>query len=143
MATERIEIVVVEDSRADADLVGMVLQEHQIACRMRVIRDGAKAIELLNALDRDPKAPQLDLFIVDMHLPKRSGEDVLRRLQSTERYAQCPVIVLTGLDSPIGKDTATKQAAIVYFRKPSTLDEYMQLGPMIRQVLRTKAGDAA
>lgn len=145
MATEAkpIEIVVVEDSREDADLVGMVVQEHQIPCRMRVIRDGAKAIELLNALDGDPNAPQLDLFIVDMHLPKRSGEDVLRRLRSTERYAQCPVIVMTGLDSPMVEGTAMKQAALVYFRKPSTLEEYMQLGPMIRQVLRTNARDAS
>lgn len=146
MATETnpIEIVVVEDSREDADLIGIVLHEHQIPCRMRVIRDGATAIDLLNALDGDPKAPPLDLFIVDMHLPKRSGEDVLKRLRSTERYGQRPVIIMTGLDSPTAESTAMKDAAMVYFRKPSTLQEYMQLGPMIGELLgRTNAGDTA
>jgi DNA-binding response OmpR family regulator len=141
--TKPIEIVIVEDNCQDADLVGIILQEHQIPFRMRVIRDGAKAIELLNALDGDLKAPRLDLFIVDMHLPKRRGEDVLNRLRSTERYAQCPVIIMTGLDSPIVELAAVKHAPIVYFRKPSTLEEYMQLGPMIRQVLGTNARNAA
>jgi CheY-like chemotaxis protein len=67
--TNPVEIAVVEDSREDADPIGVVLQEHQIDCRMHVIRDGATAIQLLDALDSDPSAPQLDLFIVDINVP--------------------------------------------------------------------------
>src|SRR5579875_2874067 len=141
--TSPIEIVVVEDSREDADLVSIVLQEHDIQCRMRVIRVGARAIELLDALDADPNAPRLDLFIVDIHLPKRSGEDVLKRLRSTERYAQSPVIVMTGLDSPTLEGTAMKLAAMAYFRKPSSLEGYMQLGPIIRRALSRNVGGTA
>ena len=141
--TNPVEIVVVEDSREDADLLGVVLQEHQIDCRMRVIRDGATAIQLLDALDSDPSAPQLDLFIVDINLPKYSGEDVLKRLRCTERFAQSPVIVMSGLDSSIGERTAIKHGVTVYFRKPSTLEEYMQLGPIIHDVLLKNPKGAA
>jgi len=141
--TNPVEIVVVEDSREDADLIGVVLQEHQIDCRMRVIRDGATAIQLLDALDRDPSARRLDLFIVDINLPKYSGEDVLKRLRCTERFAQSPVIVMSGLDCSMGERTAMKHGATAYFRKPSTLEEYMQLGSVIHDLLSKNARGTA
>jgi DNA-binding response OmpR family regulator len=142
-ATNPIEIVVVEDSPEDADLIGIVLQEHHVDCRMRVIRDGATAIQLLDDLDTGPSAPQLDLFIVDINLPKYSGEDVLKFLRGTERFAHIPVIVMSGLDSSIGERSAMKHGATVYFRKPSTLEEYMQLGPIIHDVLSKNTKGAA
>src|SRR4051794_29276278 len=120
------EILVVEDRVEDAELVRMALKEHGVGCTVHFVRDGAKAIELLDSLDRDPNALPLDLVLLDMHLPKRDGGDILKRLRSTERYGQTPVIVMTGLHSPAVEEQATKHAAMVYFRKPSTLDEYMR-----------------
>jgi DNA-binding response OmpR family regulator len=79
------------------------------------------------------------LFIVDINLPKYSGEDVLKRLRCTKLFAQSPVIVMSGLDSSMGERTAMKRGATVYFRKPSTLEEYVQLGPIIRDVLSKNA----
>jgi len=135
-------ILIAEDNAADLALVREALKEHQVECSLHVSNDGAKAIAFLHALDVDPKAPQLDLVLLDMHLPKRDGEDVLKTLRSTDRYGQTPVIVMTASDSPEAQQTAEKNAALYYFRKPSSLSEFMQLGALVRSVLSPSIGQA-
>jgi CheY-like chemotaxis protein len=140
----RFEILVAEDNPADVGLVREALKTHHVECALHVVSDGAQAIAFINRLDADPEASRLDLLLLDMHLPKHDGEDVLKCLRSTERYAQVPVIVMTGTVSPIVEKNATRYAALSYFRKPSKLDEFLELGLMIRRVLSgEKEGSAA
>ncbi|HLG99171.1 MAG TPA: response regulator [Bryobacteraceae bacterium] len=128
-------ILVVEDNPADLTLVREALKEHQIDCTLHVTNDGAKAIAFLSSLDTDSKAPRLDLVLLDMHLPKRDGADILKSLRATERYGQTPVIVMTASDAPEDYEKAEKNAALSYFRKPSSLAEFMKLGALVKSVL--------
>ena len=82
--------------------------------------------------------PGPDLLLLDMHLPKYDGEEILKRLRSTEHYAQIPVVVMTSSDAPHDHDRAQKHAAMFYFRKPSRLDEFIQLGVIVREILTGK-----
>ena len=129
------EIILAEDNAADVVLVREALKEHHVDCVLHVIRDGAEAITFIENLDADPKAPPLDLLLLDMHLPKREGQDVLRRLRTSRRYAQTPVLIMTSLESTLIADNVLRHAALSYFRKPSTLDEFMQLGAIVQRLL--------
>lgn len=60
-----------------------------------------------------------------MHLPRHDGEDILKRLRSTEHCAQTPVVVVTASDAPQDHDVAEKHAAMHYFREPPSLDQFM------------------
>ena len=110
---------------------------------LRVFRDGEEVIAFLKSLDADRNGPALDLLIIDMNLPKRSGEEILKCLRCTENYAQRPVIVMSGLIAGATEEKATRHAAIVYFQKPSELDGFMQLGSIVRNVLQNQARGAA
>jgi DNA-binding response OmpR family regulator len=136
------EILLAEDNPEDAELVCMALDAHHVVCKVRVIRDGAQAITLLDSLDADPQNPALDLLLLDMNLPKCNGVDILKRLRSTEHYAQTPVIAMSGLAPGAMEEMAARQAAAVYFEKPSTLGEFMRLGSIIRSVLEKNTGCA-
>lgn len=129
------EILIAEDNPADVALVREALKMHDINCVLHVLRDGEQALTLLDSLDKDPKTPRVDLVILDMHLPKHDGEDILKRLRSTEHYAQTPVIVMTAHSSTPMEAKASRHAAISYFRKPSTLEELSELGLVARNVL--------
>jgi CheY-like chemotaxis protein len=74
-------------------------------------------------------------LLLDLHLPKRDGEEVLRRLRASERCGQTPVVILTSSDSPIDRETAERNAALHYFRKPSTLEQYMRLGDVVKDII--------
>jgi CheY-like chemotaxis protein len=133
--TRPFEVLLAEDSPADAELVREALREHDLHCSLRVISDGAQAIEFINRIDTDPEAPPLDLVLLDMHLPKRDGREILKRLRCTEHYARTPAIIMTGLSFGSVQEEVIRDHAMMYFEKPSTLDQFLQLGSIIRRVL--------
>lgn len=139
-------ILLAEDSAADVGIVRIALRDLNHV--LHVARDGEEAIAFIENADNDSTVPGPDLLLLDMHLPKYDGEAILKRLRSTDRYAQIPVVVMTSSDAPQDYDTAQKHAAMFYFRKPSHLEEVIQLGVIVRDILMAAArpaerGDAA
>jgi CheY-like chemotaxis protein len=130
------QIVLAEDNPADVGLVREALREHKIHCELRVISDGEEAMAFIDRLDLDAKLPCPDLLLLDLHLPKRDGGEILKHLRESERCGQTPVVILTSSDSTRDQQIAEKNAAIHYFRKPSSLGEFMQLGTIVKGVIR-------
>ena len=128
-------IVLAEDNLADVALVRMALKSAGLNCELRVLDDGEKAVTFIEELDANPKAGPIDLLLLDMHLPKCDGEEILKCLRSSDSYARTPVVVMTASDAPRDHAQATKHAAMHYFRKPSNLAEFMQLGIIVRDLL--------
>jgi CheY-like chemotaxis protein len=133
------QILLAEDSDADVGIVRIALRDQNLNHVLHVARDGEEAIAFIQKVDADSKAPKLDLLLLDMHLPRYNGEQILQRLRSTERYAQTPVIVMTASAAPEDEDRAQKHAALFYFRKPSRLQEFIELGAIVREILKTTA----
>lgn len=134
------QVLLAEDNPADVQLVRHALMEHGVQCTMHVVKDGDQAIRFLSALDASPNSPPLHLLLLDMHLPKKGGEEILRTLRSTERYAQTPVVVMTGSNFDYAEHQALKHAAVSYFPKPSRLDDFLTLGSIVQNVLRLPLG---
>jgi CheY-like chemotaxis protein len=132
------EILLAEDNSADVILVREAFAEHQLHCNLHVVKDGAEAIAFIESLDRDPKEPRLDLVLLDMHLPKRDGDEVLESVRSSAHYAQTPVIIMSGSDSPADREKAARYPALHYFRKPASLAEFLQLGAIARSILTAR-----
>ncbi len=128
-------IILAEDNPADADLVRRALLEHSVDCELHVIKDGAEAIGVIKELDTRPKSPAFDLLILDMNLPKESGEAVLNCLRSTANYRQTPVVVMGSEDAKLIAKQAEGCPALIFFDKPSSLDEFMQLGALVGMIL--------
>ncbi|MEO8049200.1 MAG: response regulator [Acidobacteriota bacterium] len=124
-----------EDNPADIFLVREALNSHNIICELEVISDGDQALRHIDCLDSNQPHRCPALLLLDMHLPKRDGEAILRHLRASEHGAKTPVIIMTSSESPALKNTAEKNAALHYFRKPSKLDEFMMLGVLIKDVL--------
>jgi CheY-like chemotaxis protein len=128
-------IVLAEDNPADVGLVRAALNEHAIQCELHVIGDGESVLSFIDHLDRDNALPCPDLLLLDLHLPKRDGNEVLKHLRASERCGQMPVVVLSSSDAPSDHENAEKNAVVHYFRKPSSLNQFMQLGIIIKYVI--------
>jgi CheY-like chemotaxis protein len=131
----RLQIVLAEDNPADVLLVQEALTEHAISCDLRILGDGEQAIKFIHQLDVDSKLPCPDLLLLDLHLPKSDGAEILRCLRASDRCARTPVVVLTSSDSPNDHARAEKNAVLHYFRKPATLRQFMTLGAVVRQLI--------
>lgn len=131
-------IVLIEDTEPDVYLVREALRRVGGEFRLEVFEDGEKAVEFIDKLDRDETARCPSLILLDLNLPKKSGEQVLEHMKQSRRCGHIPVIVVTSSDSPKDKAQAARLGATQYFRKPSRLDEFMQLGPLVRDILHRK-----
>jgi DNA-binding response OmpR family regulator len=135
MRQELLNIVLVEDAAPDVFLVRQALQKNGLKFQLQVLEDGEKAVDFIEDLDQNETAPCPDLVLLDLNVPKKSGDQVLERIRSSRRCAQIPVVVVTSSDSPKDRSRAAMLGATQYFQKPSKLDEFMKLGSLVRSVM--------
>jgi CheY-like chemotaxis protein len=133
--SERFQILVVEDAEADVFLVREALEHAGLEFELLVLADGEKAVDFIDNLDLSESVNGPQLVLLDLNLPKKSGGQVLERVRKSRICGQVPVVILTSSDSPKDKMQAAKLRATEYFRKPSKLDEFMKLGPLVQRIL--------
>ena len=128
-------IALIEDNPADAFLVKEAITNRYISASVVVIRDGDKAIRAIGRVDADDNAVKPNLFLLDLNLPTRTGEEVLTHIRKSRRLSTTPVIVMTSSGSPKDRATAESLGANRYFCKPSDYDSFMKLGEVIEEML--------
>jgi CheY-like chemotaxis protein len=125
-------LLVIEDNPADVHLLRSALATAELHCELTVIDDGADALAFL----RQPSATAPpDLAIVDLNLPKHSGQEIIEEMRATPAFREVPVVILTSSSSQ--RDRASLEHTHVrrYIVKPADLDEFMKVGWQIREVL--------
>jgi CheY-like chemotaxis protein len=127
-------VMVIEDNPADVKLLRMALDTAQFAYEMTVIADGADALAVFEGMRHDSSTVP-DIAVLDLNLPKYDGLEVLEAVRSNPRLAAMPMAVLTSSSSPQEKARIEIFELVTYIRKPSELDQYLSVGPMIRDFL--------
>lgn len=135
-------ILLAEDNPADVHLVREALTDRAVAYHLQVVSDGEEVIQLISRIDRDSTLACPKMLLLDLHLPKRDGEEILRCLRSSERCGLTPVVIMTSSDAPHHVEMATKNAALHYFRKPTSLEQYMKLGDVVKEIIETHGLDS-
>lgn len=130
-----IAILLVEDNPADVVLVREALREQNLEVELFVADDGEKAMDFIDRVDLHPDLPCPKLLVLDLNLPKRTGHEVLQRLRQSNRCAELPVVILSSSDAPKDREAASRLGADGYIRKPSSLDDFMKIGVVLKDVL--------
>jgi DNA-binding response OmpR family regulator len=65
------------------ELVRPALREHGVDCELQVIGDGEEALSFIDGPDLDSKTPCPDLLLLDLYLPKRDGNEILKCLRAS------------------------------------------------------------
>lgn len=90
-------ILLVEDDPQDVELILAALEQHHLADRVFVARDGAEALDYLyyrGAFEhRSPGYPVL--VLLDLKMPKVDGLEVLKTIKSDDQLKAIPVVVLS------------------------------------------------
>lgn len=124
---KEVEILLIEDNSTDAELAIRALKKHNLANKLVWVKDGAEALDFLFATGayaaRDiVNCPKV--ILLDLHLPKVGGMEVLRRIKEDARTRIIPVVVLTS--SKEDRDVAESYQLGVnsYISKPVEFDEF-------------------
>ena len=93
-----VEILLVEDNPEDVELTLQALEKHHLAGHVKVVNDGAQALDYLfsgGSVAGQSERPLPKVVFLDLKLPKVDGLEVLRRMKADDRTRLIPVVVLT------------------------------------------------
>jgi len=115
-------------------LVREALEENGVEGELVVLTDGEAAIQFIKALDVQRVACP-DLVIIDLNLPKRPGRDVLKCVRQSVVCGGVQVVILSSSDAQQDRADTLRLGASRYIRKPSRLEEFMNLGAIFKAML--------
>lgn len=130
------DILVIEDSETDLFLIRDAIEAAEVNANVHVVTDGHEAIQFFDAVETDQNTRCPALVLLDMNLPKRSGNEVLRHLRQSTRCSTARVIIVSSSDGPRDRASVADLAVAGYFRKPSDYAGFMKLGPLVKAVLQ-------
>ena len=127
-------ILLIEDNAPDVFLVQTALTSAGVRFHLEVCSDGRQGLKrILESIDGRASFP--DLVLLDLNLPMFNGDQILEELRKTANGKKTRVVVLTSSDSPRDRERAASLGTDHFFRKPPDLDEFLQLGQIVRSML--------
>lgn len=132
MTDDLLEILLVEDNPAEADLVREALSGGPF--RLEVIENGVQALEALRC-----GASRPELLLLDLNLPGLDGAAILRAVKQDAGLRSLPVVILTSCRAAERIRECYENYANCYVVKPAGLDEFFGAVRAVAEFWRTVA----
>ena len=126
-------IVVIEDNLADVFLLREALDQHRREYVLKLLRDGAEAMEFCEECGRDGEAKPC-VMVLDLHLPRYDGTAVLREIRGNPAMAHVRVVVWTTVGSPAEEREIRELGVRLYRAKPLDFEEWIILAGEILDI---------
>ena len=124
-------LLLVEDNPDDQRFFLWAAKKASLPVVVTLAADGEEAIDYLS---RSPE--RLFLILSDIHLPRRSGWDVLSWVRRRPPYLRLPFVIWTSLPNPEGARKAQEMGANSYLAKPNTVGDFHGVLSVIENYLR-------
>jgi len=115
----------VDDNPADLDLTREVLGKSKLHFHVSSVTDGAEAMSFLHHQGKYVEAPDPDLVVLDLNLPRKDGRDVLSELKANRDLSQIPVVIFTTSQAASDISRSYELGANCYLRKPGNLADFL------------------
>ena len=130
MRGEPINILLVEDEPAHAEIVRRNFEDFRIANRLEHVSDGEEALDYLYRRGRfsDPLlSPRPGVILLDLRLPKMDGIEVLQTIKADPDLRRIPVVILTTSAAEADKIKAYDSYVNSYIVKPVDYAQFVAL----------------
>lgn len=122
-----VNILLVEDDPGDAELTREGFKEAKMLIRLHTVDDGVKAMNFLRKEPPYTDAVKPDLILLDLNLPRKNGQDVLREIKSDENLKRTPVVVLTTSSADMDILRCYDLGANCYISKPVRFEDFIRV----------------
>jgi chemotaxis family two-component system response regulator Rcp1 len=133
------QIVVVEDNPADVKLLRLALENVNLDYELTVITNGGEAIAFFERRGKYALATVPDLAILDLNLPKHGGVEVLAAMRRNPVFDDVAVTILSSSSWTRERSRITGLTRRQFITKPSDLDQYLQIGHIVKEILLESA----
>lgn len=124
---ESMRILLIEDNAADARIIQETLREMPFPTQLDMVEDGEAALAFLRRYAPHGDAPRPDLILLDLHLPRKNGFEVLDEIHGDPELRTIPVVVCLGNALDIEQLERYKLPADCVFTKGYDPDRLLQV----------------
>lgn len=114
-----------DDNPADLDLTREVLGKSKLHFHASAVTDGAQAMSFVRHQGRYAEAPEPDLIVLDLNLPRKDGRDILSELKTNPNFSRIPVVIFTTSQAVADITRSYELGANCYLRKPGNLADFI------------------
>jgi CheY-like chemotaxis protein len=114
-------ILLVEENTDYQQLLSLAFEKSNSIHNLTIVRDGVEALDYLfgrGTFDRLDRNLMPALMILDLHLPKLDGLEVLQRLRSEAKTRLLPVVIMSASKDPQDIINSYSLGCNSYIRKP-------------------------
>ena len=130
MNLNTVDLLLVEDNINDAELAIRELKKHNLANNFFHVKDGEEALEFIFATGRYAATRSIDnppkLILLDIHMPKVNGLEVLKKIKTEEQTKIIPVVILTSSKEDPDIKESYKLGANSYIVKPVNFEGFAE-----------------
>jgi CheY-like chemotaxis protein len=125
---EQVDILLVEDNPADAELAMRALRKGKLANHVTWVKDGVEALDFIfrkgayaGRPDQNPR-----LILLDLKLPKVDGIEVLKQVKENERTRAIPVVMVTSSQEWRDMSESYELGVNSYVVKPVDFEQFSE-----------------
>ena len=119
-------VLLVEDNDDDIELTKIGFEQAEFAVDLRVVSDGEQCLDYLRRQNAYATSPTPDLVLLDLHMPRMSGMEVLDAINADATIRHLPVIVLTTSSSDREIREAYQRHCSGYLIKPVGFADFVK-----------------
>lgn len=127
MDDQVIEILIVDDSQNDVELMIRALKKINLANKLVHLKDGVEATDFIfckakyatRNFNNQPK-----VILLDLKMPRMNGLEVLEKIKTNEHTKSIPVVILTSSKEDPDVRRAYELGASSYIVKPVDFDNF-------------------
>jgi two-component system response regulator len=126
----QVEILLVEDNPADAEMTLRALRRNNLANRVHWVKDGQEALDFMfGSGEYAARAASIPprLVMLDIKMPKVDGIEVLRRLKAEPATRAVPVVVMTSSNEERDVVESYRLGVNSYIVKPVGFDAFLEI----------------
>jgi len=134
--SEASRIVMIEDNPGDVRILRYALDQHGEEYQLEVLTNGNEAIRFVQAQRMAAPFRKPCVIVLDCHLPKHNGAEVLRAVRQEPALTDVHVVTLTSSVGAEDEKEILRLGVRLYRNKPTDLDDWIALAGEILAICR-------
>ena len=133
-------ILVIEDNLSDVFLLERALRAQGFQFELVHMQDGDATLAYIRRQGAYAEAAVPSLILMDLNLPKYTGVEILHEIRAARHLDGVPVCVWSSSQSRKDQANIIDIGVARFITKPTGLDEFMQIGASIRDLIAGRNG---
>jgi len=121
------EILLAEDNDDDVELTRQGLRRAKLLVNLHRVEDGEKCLAFLRKQGEYQNVPTPDLILLDLNMPRMSGQEVLAEMIKDDHLKGLPVVILTTSEQEQEVFKMYNMRCSSYIVKPVDFDQFLKV----------------